>query len=56
MRLCIHCKQRIPQARVDLLPETMTCVNCSEERPKTEMDLPAEPQSVVVGELDWESD
>jgi len=29
MRTCIKCKQVIPAARLEVLPETHTCVNCS---------------------------
>jgi ribosomal protein L37AE/L43A len=30
-RLCEHCNQTIPQARVKALPGTWLCVTCSEE-------------------------
>ncbi len=30
---CIHCKQDIPPARLEVLPETQTCVNCSDVKP-----------------------
>jgi hypothetical protein len=29
MRSCVRCKTRIPQARLDILPDTHTCVQCS---------------------------
>lgn len=29
MRTCVRCKEMIPVARLEVLPETHTCVKCS---------------------------
>ena len=29
MRTCVRCRQTIPQARLEVLPDTHTCVGCS---------------------------
>lgn len=30
---CIGCKETIPPARLEALPDTQTCVNCSDVKP-----------------------
>lgn len=32
MKLCKHCSCVIPEARLEILPNTETCVNCSTEQ------------------------
>lgn len=54
--ICERCGKLIPRERRELLPDTTTCVQCSDVKARTERDLPAEPQSVAVGELNWEDD
>lgn len=39
-RRCVGCGDRIPAARLEILPNTQRCVHCSDERALTEDDLP----------------
>lgn len=40
MAKCKNCKQNIPKARLEVLPNTETCVGCSDAKP-------------MMGFMDW---
>lgn len=36
---CEKCGDKIPQERLDILPNTRTCVRCSDERPRDDVEI-----------------
>lgn len=41
MKLCIKCKQEIPEGRLKALPGATTCVNCSSSKMKRSVTITA---------------
>lgn len=39
MKLCIKCKQEIPEGRLKALPVATTCVNCSSSKMKRSVTI-----------------
>lgn len=39
MKLCIKCKQEIPEGRLKALPGATTCVNCSSSKMKRSVTI-----------------
>ncbi len=57
-RFCSECDREIPQARLEILPDTETCVRCSKVKKKTVFPVfshKTAPEMVVIDSDDTES-